>query len=207
MPIGETNPFRIIGAFAPSSRRLAHAMTRFVGEREGRILEVGAGSGAITKAMVKKMHVQETADVVEILPQMTQLLQLRFGKHAGVKIIGGDILHFDVQPNSYDVIICSLPFNSFRPDTTRAILQRLFDLAKDCAIMSFFEYRVLQGVAKCILPKKKREEFLASHRLIELFNQHYKFDETLVNMNIPPAVVHYLRIDKTKAFLKHEGEI
>jgi phospholipid N-methyltransferase len=195
MPIGETNPLRIIGAFAPSSRRLACAMTRHV---EGdHILEVGAGSGAITKALEKKMRLGQNADVVEYFAKLAALLRLRFWDQRSIAIHSGDILHFDAQPNSYDAIICSLPFNAFSPETTEAILEKLIDLAKDGAIMSFFEYKILQGMAKMLLPKKGRAQFLASQHLIDLFCRRYKFAESVVNLNFPPAIVHYLRIDKS----------
>lgn len=198
MPIGETNPFRMIGAFAPSSQRLADAMTRYVTILDGkRILEVGAGSGAITKALIKKMNDRQNSDVVEIFPRLAALLKMRFGDQKAVNIFGGDILHFEATSNTYDMIICSLPFNAFAPETTQAILSRLVDLAKDGAVMSFFEYRILQGAAKLLLPKRKREQFLKSHDLIERLNEQFKFDQEIVNMNIPPAVVHYLRINKS----------
>lgn len=200
MPIGETNPFRMLGAFAPSSQRLADAMTRYVKDHQGdRILEVGAGSGAITKALIKKMNHSQTSDVVEIFPQLASLLKMRFGDHKAVNIFGGDILDFVALPNSYDLIVCSLPFNAFAPQTCEAILTRLVVLAKDGAILSFFEYRILQGLAKLVLPKKKREQFLKSHDLLEQFNRRFKFDEEVVYMNIPPAIVHYLRIDKRRS--------
>lgn len=196
MPSGETNPFRILGAFAPSSRRLAHAMTRYVPTHGERILEVGAGSGAITKCLITKMLPSQSTDVVEIFPKLTALLRARFHDVPSLTIYCSDILQFDARENSYDHIICSLPFNAFSPTTTMAIVARLLDLAKHGAIMSFFEYKVLQGVARLVLPEQRREEFLASRKLIELLCQRYKFDEAVVNLNIPQAYVHYLRIDK-----------
>lgn len=197
MPNGETNPFRILGAFAPSSKRLALAMTRFINSDGARILEVGAGSGAITRAIVAMMQPYQSCDVVEYFPQLGKYLKHQFRKNSSVEVFCGDILDFDLPPDSYDFIVCSLPFNAFTPETTSAIVTRLLDLAKNNAIMSFFEYRILQDIAKTILPNNKREEFLGSRALIDTLCDRYQFQEAKVNLNIPPAIVHYLRIDKT----------
>jgi phosphatidylethanolamine/phosphatidyl-N-methylethanolamine N-methyltransferase len=197
MPIGETNPFRIIGTFAPSSNHLADAMTRTLpGER---ILEVGAGTGAITKTLLKKMKPSQQIWVVEYYEKLTAMLRMRFRNEPSITFHSGDILHFDGVADSYDTIICSLPFNAFLPETTEAILEKMITLARDGAIMSFYEYKVMQGFVKKLLPKKKREHFINSQHLIDLFCQRYKFDEAIVTMNIPPAVVHYLRIDKASS--------
>lgn len=198
MTIGRRNPVRIIGAFAPSSGPLAEAMTRFVNHDKQRILEVGAGTGAITKAIIKKMSPHHRADVVELIPQLATLLQKRFGHCDKVVISCSDILTYESKEGSYDLIISSLPFNAFSPDMTKAVIDRLVSLAQAGAILSFFEYRILHGIARFVLPKKRFTDFCQSRSLIEKFIDRFKFDEEVVNMNMPPAVVHYLRINKSK---------
>lgn len=192
---------RLIGAWAPSSRFLADAMTRFVDQSNGsaRILEVGAGTGAVTKSLIKKMRNSQTSDVVEIFPQLAKILNFRFKRHDEISIICGDILSVDMKDNFYDLVISSLPFNSLHPETTDAIFKRLVQVAKNGAIVSFFEYRSIQGLARRILSKERLIQFDASRAIIDNFIARYKFDETLVPINIPPAVVHYLRIDKNFA--------
>lgn len=191
------NPLRMIGAFAPSTARLADAMTTYVSAPDVvRILEVGAGTGAITKSLVKKMRPHQSAEVVEIFPGLSKLLNYRFGHHAHITIHCTDIMHFSAE-HSYDLIISSLPLNAFLPEMTQAVIERLIDLASPGAYLAFFEYRVLQGMMPLIMPKKKLEQFYSSRAIIEKFLQQYKVDEAVVKLNIPPAVVHYLRIDKT----------
>ena len=134
--------------------------------------------------------------IVEYFAKLTLLLKMRFHNHRAFSIHCVDILNFAAPPNSYSAIICSLPFSAFSPESTATILQRQIDLAKDGAIMSFFEYKVLQGMAKMVLPSRKWGQFLRSQHLIKLLCQRYEFDHAVVKMNIPPAMVHYLRIDK-----------
>jgi len=93
MTISDENHFRKIGAFAPSSTFLAAAMTKYVEEYAGakRILEVGAGTGAITKSLIKRMSKDQHADIVEIYPKLSSLLSWRFGNYSSLSFYCTDI--------------------------------------------------------------------------------------------------------------------
>ena len=202
----DPSPLRIIGAVAPSSYWLASAMTRFVTKRQGakRILEIGAGTGAITKVLLGKMKVGQVCDIVEIFPKLAALLTLRFSRRTSVAIHCVDIRSFKADAG-YDLIICSLPFNAFLPETTRDVIDRLVELSNHLAVVSFFEYRILHKVAPLMLNKKSLERFYQSRAVIDQFIGCHKFDEQVVNLNIPPAVVHYLCIDKRITKKNHPG--
>jgi len=172
-------------------------MTRFVcSEKKQHILEVGAGAGAITKHLVKKSNVSlgTYIDVVEIYPFLAKILKRRFADAPGVHIHGLDILNFKSE-HKYDLIICSLPFNSMFPEIVEPIIQQLLALAQPGALMSFFEFKILQSLGKPFLTKKQRESYLRTRSLIDGLLARYKFDECAVKYNIPPALVHYLRIN------------
>lgn len=172
-------------------------MTLYVSEIHVRhILEVGAGTGAITKSLARRSRNGQTADIVEIIPKLASLLRRRFGQNQALTIHAIDILSFKTTVK-YDVIISSLPLNVFIPEITLAVINRLVDLASDGGIISFFEYKILQKLGAYVLPRKKLEQFYESRALIDGFIARFKFDEAMVSMNIPPAVVHYLRIDKS----------
>lgn len=196
MSAHQHNPLRLIGAFAPSTSYLADAMTKIVeAPQVFNILEVGAGTGAITKTLAKKMRPSQRADVVEIFPALFSLLNKRFSSTPSMHIHCSDIMHFQPE-RSYDLIISSLPFNAFMPELTQAVIDHLITLAKPGCYMSFFEYRILQGLMPWVMPAKKFAQFQASRAIIERFIKRYKIDETSVYRNFPPAVVHHVRIDK-----------
>lgn len=182
---------KIIGAVAPSSNRLARAMLRYY--EQGPILEVGAGTGAITRILAQKDFSGQKIDVVEILPKFAQMLQKRYGNLA---IHHCNILDFKPEIK-YQLIVSSLPFNAFSPDLLEAILDKLICLSSSGAVLSFFEYKILQGLAPLILSKVELDQYRRTRALIDSFIARYQFDETVVNLNMPPAVVHYLRIDKS----------
>jgi phospholipid N-methyltransferase len=186
--------FRVIGAWGPSSNSLASAMTRFVSsDKKQNILEVGAGAGAITKHILNNPGLSHHLDVVEIYPFLAKVLRRRFAKKPGVHVHALDILDFRT-PYKYDLIVCSLPFNSMYPEIVEPIIIRLLELAHSNAIMSFFEFKILQSLGRPFLTKKQRESYMRTRHLIDQLLERYKFDDRVVNFNIPPALVHYLQL-------------
>ena len=72
--------FQTTGAIAPSSRRLARAMTRYVASerRPARILEVGPGTGAVTRQIVTLLKADDRLDMVELNEAFAGRLEQRF---------------------------------------------------------------------------------------------------------------------------------
>ncbi|MCA9507314.1 MAG: methyltransferase domain-containing protein [Myxococcales bacterium] len=194
----QQNPFRMIGTFAPSSKFLAQAMIRPIcSQSSQRILEVGAGTGAITKYLAKRMAHSSHLDVVEIVPAFARLLKLRYNK-ANIDIFCEDVLKLH-NYDSYDVIISSLPFNSLPSSLTKALIEHLIKLAKDGASFSFFEYKGLSRLVSAFLNEDALVRYRETRHHIDQFIHEYQNDEAIVKINIPPALVHYLSIDKNGA--------
>ena len=77
-----------IGAVAPSSRQLARAMARQIDlAGDGPIIELGGGTGSITRALLAIGVSRDRLIVVERDPTLAALLRMRF---PGVKIMRGD---------------------------------------------------------------------------------------------------------------------
>src|SRR5580704_18583363 len=72
--------FQTTGAIAPSSRRLARAMTRHIASDRGpaRILEVGPGTGAVTRRIVTLLKADDCLDMVELNQAFAGRLAQRF---------------------------------------------------------------------------------------------------------------------------------
>ncbi len=80
--------FKTTGAIAPSSRFLASAMTgpmkktlRRPDAPPQRILEIGPGTGAVTRSIVKLLRPEDRFDLVELNESFAELLNERFGSH------------------------------------------------------------------------------------------------------------------------------
>src|SRR5690348_14937458 len=82
--------FETTGAVAPSSRFLARALSRPLRacrERAVRVLEVGPGTGAVTREIVRHIKPGDTLDLVEINENFADLLRKRFETDASYSAI------------------------------------------------------------------------------------------------------------------------
>lgn len=119
---------RQMGAIAPSSRHLARAMVEWLPMRStstGYVVELGAGTGPITHAIVERGFPQERLIAVEKSRLMSQNLQRRFPK---AKIVCGDALELDrivaeiAGPDRpIEAVISGLPLLCFPPETVEQL--------------------------------------------------------------------------------------
>ena len=123
MMIAFANP-ALVGAVCPSSRWLAAAMADAA--RGARLLvELGAGTGAITQALVEQ-HPAVPLVAVELQPGLADLLQQRFA-HIDVRRAGAHevLAALSARASPQTVLVSSLPFCSlpapWRESTVEAI--------------------------------------------------------------------------------------
>ena len=110
MMVAFANP-AIVGAVCPSSRWLAAAMAD-AAQGAQLLVELGAGTGAITEALLAQ-HPQVPLLAVELQPELADLLQQRF---AGIEVRcagAHDVLsELHEQSPPQTVLVSSLPFQS-----------------------------------------------------------------------------------------------
>ena len=72
--------FETTGALLPSGRLLGRALVRPISAHEApvRVLEVGAGTGAVTKEILRHVRPDDHFDVVELNDRFVHVLQNRF---------------------------------------------------------------------------------------------------------------------------------
>lgn len=117
-----------VGAIAPSSRHLAAAMAEETGNFDT-IVEVGAGTGAITAALVKR-NPEARLVVFELSQKLAHGLQTRFPQ---AEVIAGafhenvSALH-DLPPKT--VVVSALPFRSLPPTIVGPTVEALADVLR-----------------------------------------------------------------------------
>lgn len=116
----------MVGAVAPSSRHLARAMA-LAAQGANLVVELGAGTGAVTAALVEACGLQSLV-VVEIDPRWANALRRRF---PGIDVRctpADETLERMAPPTSQvAVLVSSLPFRSLPPywhQRTRAAIER-----------------------------------------------------------------------------------
>ncbi|MFC4299568.1 class I SAM-dependent methyltransferase [Castellaniella hirudinis] len=131
-----------VGAVWPSSERLARSMAARVDPQgAGLVVELGAGTGVVTQALLDRGVPAERLRVVECAPAFVHHLRRRF---PGVTILQGDaarlsdMLGVDAAGAAVDAIVSSLPLRSLDPDIVSAVLDQCRTLLRPgCPLIQF----------------------------------------------------------------------
>ncbi|HXY36793.1 MAG TPA: methyltransferase domain-containing protein [Planctomycetaceae bacterium] len=193
--------FKTTGAIAPSSRLLARAMTRYVASDRGpaRILEVGPGTGAVTRRIVDLLRADDRLDMVELNQAFAARLQQRFqsdpsfmraADRARIHVCG--IEAFQAE-HPYDFVISGLPFNNFSPAFVGRVMDVFFEFLSPGGVLSFFEYMYVRPVRGLVARGAERARIQDLDRIMNGRLQQHGFRRDWVFLNLPPAWVQHLR--------------
>lgn len=170
------NP-RKIGAIAPSSPELAQAMASHAPlEGEGIILELGGGTGPVTRALLKQGVAKDRLIVVERDQGLYEHLRRQ---HPDIKILQGDAAHLQSLLHAHgiskvDAIISSLPLLAMSKSLQEQIGKECFTVLKSGAPLVQFTYGFLSPLPRRPLGiQGKRANWIAR--------------------NLPPAIVWVYR--------------
>jgi phosphatidylethanolamine/phosphatidyl-N-methylethanolamine N-methyltransferase len=195
--------FRDTGSITPSSPALSNALTRFVARERPApdlaILEVGAGTGPVSRSIAQSMGEKDTLDLVEsngrlverlyeVLdddPDLAEVADRTTVHHARVEELD--------QAERYDVIISGLPFANFTAEEVREIFHCYFRMLRPGGGLSFYGYLGTKQVRSIIAPREDYLRQVRSGWVVEEFVNSYGVDTERVMANIPPAWIHHLR--------------
>jgi phosphatidylethanolamine/phosphatidyl-N-methylethanolamine N-methyltransferase len=172
------NP-RDIGAVVPSSPNLALAMARWLPWEPGaKVLELGAGTGAVTKMLLKQGLAAERLLAVEKSPKLAAMLRKQFPL---VRVVEGDafdlgrlVAEHDPDPEPYALVISSLPLLNFPQHEGMELAALIRDVLRPGGLLVQYSYNLVKG----------REERLYCFRRVA---------SEIVLVNVPPAKVTVYR--------------
>jgi phosphatidylethanolamine/phosphatidyl-N-methylethanolamine N-methyltransferase len=167
---------RIVGAIAPSSPALATAMVSAAQPFEGPVLELGAGTGVFTRALLRVGVAPRDLHVVERLPEFAAGLRAQL---PGVQVLESDaaqlrLAHFTDAPAT---VLSGLPLRAMGEAQIEAILRSVLDCCRPDLRFVQFSYGL-----RCPVPASLRARLgLRAERL------------RWVPWNLPPAWVWRLQ--------------
>lgn len=171
-----TNP-RSIGAVIPSSHYLAESMSQCISKSEtGFILELGPGTGAITKGILKSGISATNLTALEISSQLAEQLKKNIPE---ITVIHGDATQLSkhVENKKFDTIISSLPLRSLPKSDLDKILQEIPKVLSEQGKFIQFTYAIFG-----------REKFLP---------ENYELEKSFIEWrNVPPARVDVFKVNK-----------
>jgi phosphatidylethanolamine/phosphatidyl-N-methylethanolamine N-methyltransferase len=194
--------FKTTGAIAPSSPRLAKAITYPLTRRPLKpihVLEVGPGTGSFTQEILRLLRPGDRLDLYELNPRFHRYLQEKLPWEGyAAKGIHCRLHNTDVRKVAkvmqFDYIVCGLPFNNFDPELVTDILNVLTDRLSPEGVFSYFEYIFSHRFkAKFLRQPSERERMLRVGITVRRFVQEHQFACRQVWFNIPPAKARYCR--------------
>lgn len=172
---------RQTAAIVPSSRFLARQMVDGLDPDGGRVLELGGGTGAFTRAILATGLPAEMLEVAEINQVFARGLERQFPdvrilRQRAERIssaVAGD-------PGSYQRVVSGLPMLAFNQDSQRAILEEAFKLLKPGGVFIQFTYSALSPIPRPVFEGLGLTATPVSRVLL----------------NVPPATVfHFERVN------------
>jgi phosphatidylethanolamine/phosphatidyl-N-methylethanolamine N-methyltransferase len=203
--------FHSTGALLPSGRFLAAALARFVGPQaskgEGtvrvrpprRILEVGPGTGAVTRHIIAGMGKTDSLDLVELNETFVRQLKERFEHDPAFQTVANcaRVLHCPIEElphhQTYDVIVSGLPLNNFSAALVEQILATLVDLLSPGGTLSFFEYIAVRPARALVSGRSERARLRGVAQAMRAVLDPHEIRRDAVWLNVPPAWVHHVR--------------
>ena len=190
------------GSLLPSGVFLAQALARPHANARpaARILEVGPGTGSVTREIVRRMLPGDVLDAVEINPVFIDALRRRMERDPVLANRRGDVrlIQAPVQEilgeDVYDFIISGLPLNNFAGADIRSIFGAYMRLARPGATLSYFEYVLVRQLKTPFVGRSERYRLARVGRLVRRYIRRHQTECRHVWLNVPPAVVRYLRL-------------
>lgn len=140
-------------------------------------MELGPGTGVITKAIIKVMKPGDHLDIVELDPDFYKLVKKKF-KGPNITVHGLNVLDFEFG-ETYDFILSSIPYDQMPSEITRALWLKKLEMISLGGYISYYKYYKFNFI-RC-----KFEWFV---------NRKFLQNEKLVVRNVPPAVIYSLKI-------------
>lgn len=172
-----------VGAVVPSGRLLAEAMARTtlgaIQGRDGHVIELGAGTGQVTRALLAAGIPGDRLALIERDPELAAFLRRHF---RGPQIIEGDAARLPRLLAAHRVeevaaVVSSLPLLSLPAEVVNGIVHGVFEVMPRGAALVQFTYGPSQPV-----PRGLREGL----RLVGARGRR-------IWRNVPPAVVWTFR--------------
>lgn len=142
-----------VGAMIPSSRKLAAAMAQEIDKtQEGIVVELGGGTGKITRAILDSGVPPQHLLVVEREPSLARLIGKKF---PGVQVVCGDACELDkllerAGAGPVKAVVSGLPLLSLPDHVCWKILSQVFSILSDTGVFVQFTYGPKSSIPQAV---------------------------------------------------------
>lgn len=196
-----------VASVAPSSRHLARAMAEPLRHmKAGVVVELGAGTGVITRALLELLPKDATLIAFEINKKFYRYLRRNFNDprlllvNACAETLGRHLAQLGLD--RVDAVVSSLSFGLMSEKQRHAILSSLLACLDSKSV--FLQYHYLPARIVNALPQRRRRDGKGPLNVPRLLHQHFGSVEShIVWRNLPPAFVY--ACERKRARSKVEG--
>jgi phosphatidylethanolamine/phosphatidyl-N-methylethanolamine N-methyltransferase len=172
---------RLTGAVAPSGRALARAMAAATGPpTHGLIVELGPGTGPVTRALIEAGLARERLALIEYDPGFCHLLRQRF---APAHVIHGDAYDLprtlaELAGQPIAAVVSSLPLLNQPPARREKLIADAFALMGRAGLFVQFTYGLMSPISPQVCA-----------------NRYAAVRSRPILLNLPPAFVWTYRLE------------
>jgi len=198
----------VVGAVTPSSRALAAAICEPFRRFEGpaRVLEVGAGTGPITRYLGTILDDDDELDICEIQPVFARILseQVLTNPDFAPRVAAGRVRLYPQPVQSlpyesrYDFVISGLPLTAFELPLVEQVFAVIRRALKPGGVVSYFEYVGLRRLSRALAIGKKRARIREVSSFLTDNIRRHQFQCRTILRNLPPAHARHLRFSAEK---------
>jgi phosphatidylethanolamine/phosphatidyl-N-methylethanolamine N-methyltransferase len=197
--------FHHTGAVLPSGFFLSQALVRplRLPRLPAHILEVGPGTGSVTREIARRLQVGDRLDAVEINPRFAQMLEQKVRRDPLLSFWQDDIhvINAPVQDiigeSIYDFIISGLPLNNFTVAEIRSVFAAFTRLLRPGGTLVYFEYALVRQLKTPFVNRHERRRLLRVSRVVGRYIRQHQVRRERIFINVPPAIVRQLCLKPT----------
>jgi phosphatidylethanolamine/phosphatidyl-N-methylethanolamine N-methyltransferase len=193
--------FHHTGAVLPSGLFLARELARpLMGPRPPfSVLEVGPGTGAVTRCLARHLRPDDRLDAVEINANFAALLSKSLADDPAfsacrdrIRVLNAPLQ--DVPGEAvYDLIVSGLPLNNFSVAEVRSVFVAFRRLLKPSGTLCYFEYAFVRRLKAPFAGRSERYRLARLGGVLKRYIDKHQTECRRVWLNAPPALVRRLR--------------
>ncbi|WP_327721810.1 methyltransferase domain-containing protein [Streptomyces sp. NBC_00490] len=193
---------RTTGAITPSGKALARALTDPVRAQASHplaVLEAGAGTGSVTRALIPQLSRGSRLDIVEANPRFAARLRHLVTTHprlaarpAQVNVYETYVEQLDTDQR-YDVIVSGLPLTNFTPVQVERIMARYLELLHPGGTLTYFAYLGTHKARALTASRAEVRRHAAVDEIMATYQRAFATGRWTVWANLPPAYVWHLQ--------------
>ncbi|HKW89018.1 MAG TPA: methyltransferase domain-containing protein [Candidatus Acidoferrales bacterium] len=178
--------FHTTASVAPSSQQLVSAMVEHVPKVPAPVVvEFGAGTGAMTKALLEQLPADGRLFIFEINPRFVTYLRAKF-PDPRMSLINASVENVDSELRSrgvqrVDAVVSSLGLSFMSPALRTAIFEHLMPFVHEKTVLTQYQYLVAMQVSEGRLRRMDVRPLLSRY--------FGSIKSRIVWFNLPPAYV------------------